>query len=365
MRGSVFGSVVILVLVALAGCLEADGPAPAEDGDEDLQNKGDDRIDLEDLEGGTPDEWNATLEEPPDWRLGQWWTFALTEHFTGATHEVTLVVAGAESDWFLTGMPEDDFKHDIMVLHVPGVGQVGKADLRWDIHDAIFKPLQFPLQDGDTWNTRWNDREVQADVIEVTGTTATVEFIGDNDHFTLTYDSEVGTIVALDQEGYATLELLDHGFEYEGVVTVPHEHELIFFHGRLAGALGVGYQDMQPHPPVETITIEGDYDRVSFGLLLIGLVPGGLYAVEATAPDGSTYDAQMVGTEQDQFDIHVHSNDDPAGDWDLSFVAAGPGGALMEGIGYHVFDIDLPSGCLLGAMDEHAHHGGGEHTQGC
>lgn len=351
--------------MALAGCLDDGASDPADDGDTPSRQNGGDRVDLEDLEGGTPDEWNATLEAPPQWRLGQWWTFRMTEHFTGASHEATIVVAGAERDWFLTGMPEDDFKHEIMVLHVPGVGQIGKTDLRWDIHDEYFQPLQFPLREGDTWNTQWNARDVQADVIDVTATTATVEFIGNSDHFTLTYDADVGTIVSLEQDGYATLELVDHGFEYEGVVTVPHEHELIFFHGRLAGALGVGFQDMEPLPPVETITIDGDYDRVSFGLLILGLVPGGVYAIEATAPDGSSYEANMVGTEENEVQINIHSNDSPVGDWELVFAAAGPGGVIIEGIAYHVFDIELPSGCLLGAMDEHAHHGGGEHAEGC
>jgi hypothetical protein len=365
MRWSALLPVAILIGMALAGCLDLDDSDPVKTGDEGSKSRGDDRIDLEELEGGTPDEWNATLDESPKWRLGQWWEFRLTEHFTGESHETTVAVAGAERDWFLTGMPRDHFDHAIMVLHMPGVGQIAKDTLAWDIHDEMFHPLKFPLTEGDSWDTMWNARAVQADVVEVTETTATVEFIGNSDHFTLTYDAEVGTIVHLEQEGYATLELIDHGFEYEGVVTVPHEHDLIFFHGRLAGVVGIGFQDMEPHPPVETITVGGDYDRVSFGLILAGLTPGGIYAVEATAPDGSTYQAQLIGTEENEISIYINSNNDPVGDWDVTFAAAGLGMAMIEGIGYHVFDIELPSGCLLGAMDDHAHHGGGDHMDGC
>jgi hypothetical protein len=355
-------TVGLFFLVALSGCLDAqtdpEGPkqAPGE------RNWGD--VVLEDLEGGTPDVWDADLQAPPEWRLGQWWQVRVTDHLSGGVHETTVVVAGAERDWFLTGMPADDFLHSLMVLHLPGIGQVAKDTLGWDVHDEVFHVLQFPLREGDTWDTHWSAAPVQADVVSVSGNRAEVEFVGNSAHFKVVYDADVGTIVSMDIPGYAQMEVIDHGFEYEGVVTVPHQHDLIFFHGRLAGAVGVGVQDTGPHAPVETITVSGDYDRVSFALLVFALAPG-FYAAEATAPDGSRYETQFVATEPDQINIQIHSNDDPVGDWEVLFLAGGAGAVAIEGIGYHVFDIELPSGCLVAAMDEHAHHGAEHHSQGC
>lgn len=361
-RWSVLLVAGLLLIASLAGCLVAeDEELPAIDDSGPLST--DPRLELEELEGGAPDEWNATLEAPPQWRLGQWWKIRLTEHFTETSKEITVVVAGAERDWFLTGMPEAQFDHHVMVMHMPGVGQIGKSDLRWDVHDEYFQPMKFPLRNGDSWETHWSALPVQADVASVSGTKATIEVTGDNQHFELVYDADVGTITYMEIPGYATMEVIDHGFDYKGVVTVPHMHDLIFFHGRIVGALGVGFQDMEPHPPMDTIPVEGDYDRVSFGIILFGLTPG-VYMVEVTAPDGTQYQESLIATQPDMIMISIQSNEQPVGDWEAAYVAAGVGAAFIEGIAYHVFDIHLPSGCLLGDMGGHEHHGEEEH-EGC
>lgn len=330
----------IVLLVALAGCLdEGEGNIESDDGS-GPQNQDAGDGDPSGTDNATAEAWNATLEEAPPWQTGKWWDVRLTENFSGATHDGTVVVAGSEDEWYLTGMPQDDFVDPLVLLHLPALGMIRKGDLAWDVHDAMFQPVQFPLRMGDTWDTTWSAQEVQADVIDVSGTQAEIEFTGDNNHFTLVYDAEVGTIVTMRVPGYGVMEVVDHGDGYEGTVTVPYEHELILFHGRLAGVVGVGHQNMEPHPPVETITIEGDYDRVSFGLLMFALMPGA-YAVDATAPDGTQYTGQLVATEPEVVQLTFHTNDEPTGDWETAFVAGGVGLALIEGVGYQVLEFNL------------------------
>jgi hypothetical protein len=52
------------------------------------------------------------------------------------------------------------------------------------------------------------------------------------------------------------------------------------------------------------------------------------------------------------------AHDLPAGDWELEVIAAGPAQVFIEGIAYVVFDVDLPSGCVM--VTERVHDHGGE-----
>ncbi len=331
----------LVALVALSGCLET--ADDQEEGD-NTPNAGNGQPDDGDpaRSNATESAWEPTLEEAPPWPAGRWWDVRLTEEFSGAVHEGTVVVAGEEDEWHLTGMPRDDFVDPLMLLHIPAIGMVRKDDLAWDVHGEMFQPVRFPLQKGDTWDTTWSARAVQADVVDVTGTQAEVEFNGDNNHFSLVYDAQAGNVVTMTLPDYGVMEVTDHGFGYEGPVTVPYEHELIFFHGRLAGVVGVGHQDMEPHPPVETISITGEYDRVSFGLLMIALSPG-VYAVDTTAPDGTQYSAELIATETEVIQTTFHASNAPVGDWDTAFVTVGVGIALIEGVGYQTLEFDLPA----------------------
>lgn len=162
-------------------------------------------------------------------------------------------------------------------------------------------------------------------------------------------------------------EVTGHGFDYEGTVRVPHSHDLIFFHGRLAqvadlsGGTPIGF-GVNPLP-LETITIPEGYDRVSFGIIFQDIGSGatgigsGLFQIDVTAPNGDTYSSQKLPTDGSPFKVDLFANDEPTGDWTATFVAAGAGVSLLEGIGYITFDVDLPSGCVQLTSDVHDHGG--------
>lgn len=315
-----------------------------------------------------PADWEPRMDAPPQWVQGEWWTFRLESQLEGSSWENTRVVAGKEGPDYLVGMPIDEFSDDVMVMHLPGFGLVNAESLGFEAHDVMFDFLEFPLEVGNTW-TGYFESNAQP-------VTFLVEDISDNKaHMSISgqwggsaiYDAELGTITYLELVGYAKYEITGHGFGYEGVVRVPHSHDLIFFHGRLAQVQGVDPQTaiLTPNPkgPTDVITIAEGYDRVSFGLLFQDLVGGnvpvgsGVFQVDVTAPDGMEYTAQKLPTDGTAFKAVMFANDNPTGDWTIDYIALGAGLAAIEGIGYVTFDVVLPEGCVLLTSDVHDHGG--------
>jgi hypothetical protein len=176
-----------------------------------------------------------------------------------------------------------------------------------------------------------------------------------------TYDPELGEISRLDVKGYASYEIIGHGYGYEGDVRVPHDHDLVFLHGRILGAQDVRGTILPPTPatPEETVEIGGTYDRLSFTIILgagaIGVdAPAGYYAEKVTAPDGTVYQLELLPTEG-SLKIAFFGAETPVGTWTMEHTALGPGVAFVEGIGYHSIDIELPSGCVIESVNA-GHH---------
>lgn len=298
-----------------------------------------------------------TLDAPPQLAVGEWWNIEATDVFDGATYVATRVVAAIDGDTYLVGMPADDFVNALMVLHLPGFGEVGRADLSFEIHDQLYEPVKFPLAVGKKWATQFEGRAVDAEVMEAGGATARVQFDGANDHFNVTYDAALGEVSLWGNAAYMTYKIVDHGFDYTGLVTVPHEHDLIFVQARIGGALGPG---LQPAPPTEEVEVDPTYDRVSFVLLAGTFLPStdaphGVYLERVTAPDGTEFELQVLPTDAPGFHAAYYQMDQPGGKWSFVHVAGGPGLVLTEGIAYHVYDIDLATGRLLPSTGQHPH----------
>lgn len=289
-----------------------------------------------------------TLEEPPTLRLGEWWDVRVESELNGESYEGTVVVAGLHDGRYLVGMPQDSFADGLLILHLPGIGPVTADTLGYEAHDVLFEQVSFPLTEGKTWTTEWYTGEVNATVTEVADGHARIEMTGQSTQINLTYDPAMGIPSLVEIAGYGTLEIVDHGFGYEGTVEVPWEHDLVFLHGRLAGAADLG---LQPAPPTETIPIEGPYDRASFALLLGNVLaegPPGVYRVAATAPGGTVYEETFAASPQDDLRLAVKSHTDPVGDWELEYEAGGPGAAAIEGVAYQVVEVSLPGGQITG-----------------
>ncbi len=371
------GVFLFLLCALFAGCadtqddtepsIEAPVEAQYEDPDTGFQ------VDRPSLPREPPAAGERNFDEPPQWRLGEWWTYRITDHFEGNTYDVTRVVAGTEHGNYLVGFPEDAFSNDVMILHVPGYGDIKADDLSYDAHDVPYAPVQWPLVEGESWMTSFealdNVLTFVVEKVDEDNGTALLTAAGGQGAGTFIYDVEMGEISRWISPGYADYEIVDHGYNYTGLVRVPHDHDLIFYHGRYVGLGDLSEQTLPPTlvAPIETITIEEGYDRTSFALILFDKIlsqqaganaiptPTGYYSVKVTAPDGTVYEETLQPGDTGSVNIAGFGHDDPTGDWQLEVIAGGEGAAMIEGIGYHSIDIELPSGCVLASQNANHH----------
>ncbi len=317
------------------------------------------------------------LNEVPQWRLGEWWTYEIQDFLGGGSETITRIVAGSEHDNYLVGFPIDQFSSYALVLHHPAFGDIHMSDLSYDTHDSPFKHLQFPFVEGDTWTTTFESETVVwtalvSDVDDGAGT-ARVDFTtanGAQAGYSI-FDAETGVATDILFNNYGRFQVVDHGFNYDGDVRVPHDHDLVFFDGRLVGAIplsGDGLDPTDPQQPTGSITVPEGYDRVSFGLLAQD-IPGqlihgqtgagrplGYYSITVTAPDGEQYSMEVTPANEGWFVGEFYNHDGPAGTWEYTAIATGAGGIFIEGIGYHSIDIQLPTGCVIASQNA-LHHG--------
>lgn len=300
---------------------------------------------------------NATLAEAPKLIPGEWWRIEMMSPLDGRTATFVRVLAKVESDLYVMGMPHEGWYEEAVIYHVPFFGDVNK-DLSGHAHDIPFIPLKFPLTNEQTWTTKFEGGpDLTATVVTNDAEqTAEVTFTAPNGNvpLTLVYDAKVHEITSFE---HATVhyKVVEHGYGYEGWVTVPRGEDLVFFHGRIGPAIDIG---LAPAPPMETVTINGGYNRVTFIIALggakefLGLPENGpgVYKETVTAPDGTEY--TVDGQPDGSLTIDFFENAAPDGDWQMQHIAGGAGVAFVEGIAYHQYDIHLPTGNI---RSDHSH----------
>ncbi|MES2153946.1 MAG: hypothetical protein V4510_02315 [bacterium] len=360
MRGAILALVVLLVAGCTGGTTEQSNTGGVllqyDDG-------GANKVDIPILNATPPAPGERTLQAPPQWRLGEWWEYTVTDHFAGHVLHIKRVVAGTFGTQYLVGFPIDGFSNDALVLHVPGYGDIDQKDLSFEVHDVGMKILDFPLATGKRWDSAFEGRPGHALVTAAADGKATIHFedtANGSFNWTATYDAETGEVVRLDDPNYATVEVAAHGYGYHGVVRVPHAHDLVFQNGRLGpwNAQTSPTQDPKPAAASETVDVQPGYDHLAFTILVGDLtnfiVPGlpaqspgvGDYTETVTSPNGTVYSVHS-GAGESGLKIVFFGTGDPTGTWKLDHQAIGPGLVLTEGIGYHSIDVDLPSGCVL------------------
>jgi len=250
------------------------------------------------------------LTEPPRWEPGDWWTIEFTDPTPaadGATYTTTRIVAEADDETYLVGMPLEAFNDKILVWHMPGFGNVAPDTLGFLVHGEPFKPLDFPLEEGKTWQTSFLT-DMTARVVDVSQGEATVEFTGSSPfapgtNYTamrLVYDAEQGVITQLESfpgpvagsgVSHGSYEVVDHGDDYEGEVMVPENRREVFFSSRLAGVLG-------GPTPSDTAQVPDDVDRVTLAHVM-GEVHDkghttGVYRETSITPGGDEIQSQVM-----------------------------------------------------------------------
>lgn len=366
---------LLLATAFLAGCAEdaGDDPAPTQDPVAQYQDEVV-QVSAPVMPRDPPAAGERTLDAVPQWRLGEWWTYTMTDGFTGQTYEFTRVVAGEDraAGNYLVGFPVEEFSNDVMLFHVPGYGDITQANLAYETHDSYFQPLSFPLAVGNQWEVSFEGiANGIAEVVSAEGGKARIEMAVSNyGSIIAEYDAEVGEITSMDigNGSYVTYAVTGHGYDYDGTVRVPHAHDLVFIHGRLAGVVNVGAGDTLAGPVsgvTETVEVPGGYDRLSFIIAVGGgaFMPqgatAGAFRETVTAPDGTVYEATWTPADiptSGMLKIIAVGHDSPEGPWTLEHVAAGAGIAFVEGIGYHSIDIELPSGCVVASFNAQHHN---------
>jgi hypothetical protein len=362
---------LLLVLAfALAGCASPPPATPASATPTKQYEDGVNKLDVPTLPRAAPAEGERTLAKAPQWRLGEWWTYKIVDHFTERTLETTRVVAGTDGPNYLVGFPIDKFSNDVLIFHIPGYGDVSQADLSFEVHDVVFAPLKFPLTEAQAWPTAFEGRPGNMTAEPLADGTAKITGGGQGWSMTATYDPKVGEVTHLDYPGYATYDVTGHGYGYTGTVRVPHAHDLVFQHGRIGPVFdsrkGVGPNGVTVSS--DTVQVEPGYDHLAFTLIVGDLLPflgvgpqppvampsGGYYDAKAVAPNGTAYELSAMPQDA-PIKIAFFGTGDPTGPWTLSFTVGGPGLAVAEGIGYHSIDVQLPSGCVVASFNAQHH----------
>jgi hypothetical protein len=309
----------------------------------------------------------ATLVAPPVLQKGEWWRIQFHSPLDGMEAEFVRVIADVQDDGYVVGMPHEGWFKEGVVYHTPAFGDVAK-DLSYETHDEVFQPVQFPLTDGATWESTFSGGGTMTAHVKVEDAhTARVTFTqpGGGLPFLgptpaqpaeeqvvleLVYDATIHEVREFTHPT-AEFQVVEHGYNFTGWVTVPRGEDLAFIHGRLAGLLGIGASGQGPLPPTETVEVAGGYNRLTFVQVVGSVVPApGVYRETVAAPDGTEFVTEAVpGT---GLTVAFFEFPDPDGTWEFTHLAAGPGIVFSEGIAYHQYDIHLPDGAK---RTDHSH----------
>lgn len=354
MRRAALPLALVLAVVA-AGCLAGGGdpqadPSAAEAGAEapGSDTSGGDGAGSAGANATTRPE--ATLEEAPGWRVGDWWTATVTSVFTGQEHTTTFVVADRHGDTYHVGLAAEDFSDGAVLAGWPPVGEVAASDLSFRLHGERFQPLKFPLREGTSWQATYEAREgFEAQVVSAGAGVAEIAmtrevqtaFGSTTSSMNLTYDASAQAITAVEDDQGRTYEVTDHGTGYEGKVVVPHGREQ-HLDARVLGAFeGIAVTTNVAGPTSSTTISKPEASlRLLVGSVPVGgTPPPGLYQEVAQAPSGEAFQMASAGT-QGLSESFLHA-DEAAGRWEFQHVAGGFGGVATEIVAYEPIEVTL------------------------
>lgn len=275
-----------LVLVALAaGCIEPEpevvsGEASV-DPEEAVEGALDARADVpaDVLEGSSP----------PAWRVGDWWAFR-----DGDGREFSVVVVRADANGYVTQSTAARTAAYDALADISYVGRVTR-DLAGEQRGEPVTFFRWPLSNGSTWTTTWDDYAVELQAttnpaVAVPGGTAPgFEIAGTVEgrpYVSYSFAPVAGfwSRIAFDN-GTFTLDLVEHGSGFEGDVYSGEVREL----GRVEAASGPAL------PPSWEFTVDEEPVLLRVELTADAAAPG-LARTQVTGPAGEEATAQALCT---------------------------------------------------------------------
>ena len=356
---------LLVVALSVAGCAQPADPAQPPATSPPAVDVVEDRPDVTFGEVTTgpaaaPD-LNATTAAPPKLVAGEWWRIAFSPRTYDVYQkaEVVRVVAAVEPEGYLFGMPHEGWFKEAIAYHAPAFGDVG-LDLSYAVHNERFEPVRFPLVQGATWETTFATQPLVATVESADDHTAVVRFeppagepqptdplyaalgLSGMGSLVLTYDARQHEVVKF-ESFIGSWEVVEHGYGFEGWITIPRGEHTAIDHGQFLPAT--------PGEPVLTRTQEvaGGFNRMTL-MHVIAPVGPGAYRIRSVAPDGTEFTTESIPGQE--FTFRFYEATDPDGTWTLEDVVAGPGGTYSMGIAYHQYDIRLPDGAR---RSDHSH----------
>ena len=303
---------------------------------------------------------NATTAAPPRLVPGEWWRIRFTSTFFPEASEVVRVVADANAEGYVFGMPHEGWYKEAIAYHAPAFGDVG-LDLSYETHNERYEPLRFPLVEGASWETTFATSPFTATVEKADDVTATIRFdpppaepqptdpamallnpFGDFGGMRLTYDARQHEVVAFESP-IGRWEVVEHGYGFEGWVTVPRGLHTAIDYGQ--------FLPLTPGGPVVTRTqsVDGGFNRLTLLHVIVPLGPGA-YRIRSTSPNGTAFVTESLAGQGITLAFYEASN--PDGKWTLEDVVGGPGATYTMGMAYHQYDIHLPDGAR---RSDHSH----------
>lgn len=304
---------------------------------------------------------NATTGSAPRLVEGEWWKLRFTSGFYDTEHvEFVRVVADVSEAGYIFGMPHEGWYKEAIAYHAPAFGDVN-LDLSYDTHNERFEPVRFPLVAGDSWETTFATSPLMATVESADATTAVIAFTSTSAPGTqqqvmeaaglaspsgpvmrLTYDARVHEVVKM-ESFIGTWEVVEHGYDFQGWVTVPRGAHTAIDYGTFLPANAAGDPGV-----ARTVEVSGGFNRLTMMHFIAPLGPG-LYRITSTPPEGEAFVTEMQG--QDQA-VRFYEATNPDGTWQVEDLVAGPGVTYSMGIAYHQYDIQVPGGARRA---DHAH----------
>ena len=342
-----------LVPMLLAGCLvqTSGGPAAEESLVVDANRPAPSFGDVITGPAVGPD-LNATTAAAPRLVEGEWWRIRFVSSFMSEDTTYVRVVANATAKGYIFGMPHEGWYKEAIAYHAPAFGDVA-LNLSYATHNEIFEPVRFPLKAGDTWKTRFAASSFTATVESVDKHRAVIKLAppprdpnpayvvtdqlgatGADPTMTLTYDAQQHEVVRM-ENFFAVWEVVEHGYDYEGWVTVPRGEHTAIDYGIFPG------DEEQVTKSTRTVRVDGGFNRMTMMHLVVAITPGS-YRIVSVTPDKKEFRTESTGAKQ--FVVKFHEATNPDGVWNQEDFIGGFGGTYTMGIAYHQYDIHLPDG---------------------
>ncbi len=357
-------AVFLVALLATAGCVAPDEEIQPTETDEPEIILDEDRptVSYGDVVTGPavgPD-LNATTAAAPRLVEGEWWRIRYESNFDNGLTEVIRVVADVNEDGYIVGMPHEGWLKEAISFHAPGFGDIN-PDLSYNTHNERFQPVRFPLVVGDTWETSFATSPLIATVTEADDFTATIVLstpedtstegtlfallgmTGENTDTIVTYDARQHEIVRMESP-LGVWEVVEHGYDFEGWVTVPRGEDTAIDYG----VLGPISDSHTPLP--QELTVEGGFNRMTMMHLAITLTDAPAHVtIRDVDPEGTEMLTEFQGA---GMALQFFESNQPDGTWTSENVVAGAAVAYHMGIAYHQYDIRLPDGAR---RTDHSH----------